>query len=163
MTAAQLPPANLTLVSGDSLSAKTNFQSSIRGSLGLTFDRLLWYATGGVAFANTQASANFIQTIGGLGVTFPASSGSQTKTLVGGTIGTGLAYAVNRNWDIGAEHRFTNYTSSDFGLGSVAALTGGPGLFASVPASTRLSLTTNEVRFRVNYRFDWAAPVVAKY
>jgi outer membrane immunogenic protein len=162
LTAAQLPPTNATFIAGDSLSAKTNFQSSIRGSLGLTFDRLMWYFTSGVAFASTQASANFIQTTAGA-ITFPASSGTQTKTLVGGTIGTGLAYALNKNWDIGAEYRFTSYSSSDFGLGSVAAVAGGPGLFATVPASTRLSLTTNEVRFRVNYRFDWVAPVVAKY
>lgn len=163
LTAAQLPPANITFVSGDSLSAKTNFQSSIRGSLGLTWDRLLWYVTGGVAFANTEATANFIQTIGG-GILFPASSGSQTRTLIGGTIGTGLTYALNNNWDIGAEYRFTSYGGSDFGLGSVAAIAAPGGvLFATVPASTHLSLTTNEVRLRVNYRFDWAAPVVAKY
>ena len=162
LTAAQLPPTNLTFVPGDSLLAKTNFQSSIRGSLGLTFDRLLWYFTSGVAFANTQASANFIPTTAA-GIAFPASSGSQTKTLVGGTIGTGLAYAVDKNWDIGGEYRFTSYASSDFGLGSVAAIGTPGGLFATVPASTHLNLTTNEVRFRVNYRFDWAAPVVAKY
>ena len=162
LTAAQLPPANATFVPGDSSSAKTNFQSSIRGSLGLTWDRLLWYVTAGVAVANTQASSNFIQTTAG-GITFPASSGSQTKTLVGGTIGTGVAYALNRNWDIGGEYRFTSYAGSDFGLGSVAAVSGGPGLFASVPASTHLNLTTNEVRLRLNYRFDWAAPVVASY
>jgi outer membrane immunogenic protein len=163
LTAAQLPPTNITFVPADSLSAKTNFQSSIRGSLGLTWDRLLWYVTGGLAVANTQATANFIQTTAGA-TTFPASSGSQTKTLTGGTIGVGLAYAVNKNWDIGAEYRFTSYGSSDFGLGTVAAIAAGPGgPFASVPASTRLSLTTNEIRFRADYRFDWIAPVVAKY
>jgi outer membrane immunogenic protein len=160
VTAGLLPAG--VFVTGDSLSAKTNFQSSIRGNLGLTFDRWLWYVTAGVAFANTQASASFIQTIAGA-ITFPASSGSQTNTLVGGTIGTGLTYALDRNWDIGAEYRFTSYGGSDFGLGTVAAIGTAGGLFAPVPASTHLNLTTNEVRFRVNYRFDWAAPLVAKY
>jgi len=163
LTAAQLSPATSgVFIAGDSLSAKTNFQSSIRGNLGLTFDRLLWYVTAGVAFANTQASANFIAVTAGR-IAFPASSGSQTNTLVGGTIGTGLTYAVDKNWDIGGEYRFTSYGASDFGLGSVAAIGTAGGVFAPVPASTHLNLTTNEVRFKVNYRFDWATPVVAKY
>ncbi|WP_159011095.1 outer membrane beta-barrel protein [Bradyrhizobium sp. S69] len=162
LTAGLLSPTTGVFVPGDSLSTKTDFQSSIRGNLGLTFDRLLWYVTGGVAFANTQASANFIQTTSG-GVNFPASSGSQTKTLVGGTVGTGLTYALNKNWDIGAEYRFTSYGASDYGLGSVAAIGSAAGVFFPVPASTHLSLTTNEVRFRLNYRFDWLAPVVARY
>jgi outer membrane immunogenic protein len=163
LTLAQFPANNITFVPGDSFSVKTNWQSSIRGSVGYAWDRFLAYVTGGVAFANTQASSNFIQTTSG-GITFPASAGSQTKTLVGGTVGVGLAYALNKNWDIGAEYRYTSYNGSDFGLGTVAAIAApGGGTFAFVPATSHVDLSTNEIRFRANYRFDWSAPVVAKY
>lgn len=155
LTAPQIPAGNVTFVPGDSLSVKTNWQSSIRGSVGYAWDRVLTYVTGGVAFANVQASSNFISTLGG-GLTFPASAGSDTKTLLGGTVGVGFAYAVSRNWDIGAEYRYTKYEGSDFGLGTVAAL-GAPGpVFAFVPSTSHVDLSTNEVRFRANYRFDWA-------
>jgi len=157
LTAAQLAGA-VTFIPGDSLAVKTNWQSSVRGSVGYAWDRVLAYVTGGVAFANMQASSNFIA----IGI-FPASAGSQTKTLTGGTVGAGIAYAVTKNWDIGAEYRYTRYDGSDFGLGTVAAITNGAGAFAFVPSSSHVDLSTNEIRLRANYRFDWAGPVVAKY
>jgi len=116
LTAAQLAGA-VTFIPGDSLAVKTNWQSSVRGSVGYAWDRVLAYVTGGVAFANMQASSNFIA----IGI-FPASAGSQTKTLTGGTVGAGIAYAVTKNWDIGAEYRYTRYDGSDFGLGPVRSL-----------------------------------------
>jgi outer membrane immunogenic protein len=162
LTAALLPPTNLTFVAGDSLSLKTNWESSIRGSVGYAWGHFLAYVTGGVAFANVQASSNFIATTVGPFV-FPASAGSQTKTLTGGTVGVGFAYAVNKNWDIGAEYRYTQYDGKDFAVGSVAALAGPGGALAFVPATAHSDLTTNEVRIRANYKFDWAGPVVARY
>jgi opacity protein-like surface antigen len=79
-------------------------------------------------------------------------------------VGVGFAYWVNRNWDIGAEYRYTRYEGADFGLGSVAALAAGVGgPFAFVPATTHVDLQTHQVLLKANYRFDWAGPVVAKY
>ncbi len=152
-----------TLIPGDSASARARWESSIRGSIGYAWDRWLVYATGGVAFADTRVSSNFIATTNG-GITFPASAGSQSNTLTGGTVGAGVDYALNRNWDIGVEYRYTSYGSSNFNLGTVAAIGGGPGgTFAFVPATARVGLSTNEVLLKVNYRFDWTAPIIAKY
>src|SRR6202012_4329758 len=39
LTAPQIPAGNITFVPGDSLSVKTNWQSSIRGSVGYAWDR----------------------------------------------------------------------------------------------------------------------------
>lgn len=155
LTAPQIGAGNITFVPGDSLSVKTNWQSSIRGSVGYAWDRVLAYVTGGVAFANVEASSNFISTTSGA-IVFPASAGSETKTLVGGTVGVGFAYAVTRNWDIGAEYRYTKYDGADFGLGTVAAIGAAGPTFAFTPATSHVDLSTNEVRFRANYRFDWA-------
>ena len=163
LTAAALSPANLTFVPGDTFSVKTNWQASIRGSVGYTWDRLLGYVTGGVAFADVRANSNFIPTVAAR-IAFPGTIGSDTKTLIGGTVGVGLAYWVSRNWDIGAEYRYTRYEGADFGLGSVAAVAAGVGgPFAFVPATTHVDLQTHQVLLKANYRFDWAGPAVARY
>jgi outer membrane immunogenic protein len=158
----QFPPGNITLVPGDMHSVKTNWESSIRGNIGYAWGSVLAYVTGGVAFANVQASSNFIATPSG-GFLFPASGGSQTKTLTGGTVGVGIAYSLTKNWDIGAEYRYTKYDGSDFAIGTVAAIGGPGGVFFFVPATSHVDLSTNEIRFRADYRFDWAGPAATRY
>jgi opacity protein-like surface antigen len=56
-------------------------------------------------------TGNFIPTVSG-GVPFPGSTGSETKTLFGFTVGAGAAYALAPNWDIGAEYRYCNIVAT---------------------------------------------------
>jgi opacity protein-like surface antigen len=89
--------------------------------------------------------------------------------LVGGTIGAGLAYALTKNWEIGGEYRYSRYQAGNYGLGQVAGVCGNIALAAVVigcinqNATGHKALETNEVLFKLNYRFDWAGAVVAKY
>jgi outer membrane immunogenic protein len=158
-----------TFIPGDSFDNRARWEASARGIVGRAFDKLLIYGTGGIAFTQVSMGANFIATVSGGGIPFPASAGSDSQVLVGGTIGAGFAYALSKNWDIGAEYRYTRYQSGDFGLGQVAGACGNIGAVAVVigcvfqNATGHKSLETNEVLFKLNYRFDWALPVVAKY
>lgn len=128
----------------------TPLQGSIRGRLGVAWDRWLVYATGGVAFAGVT---NFYDTR----IPFPVgATDSISKTRTGWTVGGGVAYAVTNNWSVGVEYRY-----SDFGTYVDQSATG-----ALLP-STFIShhLTQNQVQGRLTYKFDTAAPapVVAKY
>jgi outer membrane immunogenic protein len=162
-----------TFVPGDIFDNRARWESSVRGIVGRSFDKLLVYGTGGVAFTQVTMGANFIQTVGiftnGAPGIYPASAGSSSQVLVGGTIGAGLAYALTKNWEIGAEYRYTRYQAADFGLGPVAGLCGNVSQAAVVigcinqAATGHKGLETSEVLFKLNYRFDWAGPVVAKY
>jgi outer membrane immunogenic protein len=125
--------------------------------------------TGGIAFTRVSMDANFIATTVGQ-IPFPASSASDSKTLTGATVGFGLAYAINQNWDIGAEYRYTAYQKADFNLGNVAAVCGfttavpGPGpVCVNTTATGHKDLQTSEVLVKLNYRFNWGGPVVARY
>jgi outer membrane immunogenic protein len=138
-------------IRGDNFAANARWDSSIRGDLGYAWDRWLVYATGGVAFTGVTMSSNFIATTVGA-ITFPASSGSDSKTLIGGTIGAGVAYALNDHWDVGAEYRFTDYGRAKFALGTVAGGFFG-GAFENVPATGSLNVQTQQVELKVNYRF----------
>jgi len=162
-----------TFVPGDIFDNRARWESSIRGIVGRSFDKLLVYGTGGIAFTQVSMGANFIQTVGVCtnlpACIYPASAGSDTQVLVGGTIGAGLAYALTKNWEIGAEYRYTRYQGGDYNLGQVAAICGNVGQAAVViacfnqNATGHKALETNEILFKLNYRFDWAGAVVAKY
>ncbi|VTZ21459.1 Porin [Methylocella tundrae] len=125
-------------------------QGSIRGRVGYAWDRVLLYATGGVAFAGVNGS-----------ISTPFGYDSASSTRVGWTVGGGLEYAVTNNWSIRAEYRY-----SDFGHSTVYAANSFafPGLTA-VGAFANRRITENRVQVGFSYKFDTAmpAPVVAKY
>lgn len=137
-------------VPGDSFSARQRWESTLRANVGYAWDRWLLYATGGIAFTDVRLGANFIP----VGV-FPGSISSSSKTLTGGTVGAGLAYAITNNLDIGLEYRYTSFGHHNFGLGAVAGATAPGGGFTFVPVNGRSDLQNHEVTVRINYKFDW--------
>jgi outer membrane immunogenic protein len=147
-------------VAGDTFDIRSDWQASIRGRVGYAWDRWMLYATGGVAFTEVRAGANFIAT----GI-FPATIAADTKTLVGATVGVGAEYAITNNWSLGVEGRYSWYGDQTFNAGSVAAvaLPAAAPVFLFAPATQRLRVDTFEVTGRLNYKFDWGGPVVAKY
>jgi outer membrane immunogenic protein len=160
---------NATFIPGDSYGNRSRWQSSARLVLGRTWDRWFGYVTGGAAFTRVTMDSNFIATTVA-GIPFPASGGSDSKTLAGFTVGAGALYALSQNWEVGAEYRYSQYQGADFGLGPVAAVCGfSTAVAANVPTCVSTDVTghkdlrTHEFLVKLNYRFDWGGPVVAKY
>jgi outer membrane immunogenic protein len=145
-----LSGVGVTFIPDDSFSVSARWQSAIKGSVGYASGRWLTYVTGGVAFTRVDKDASYPATISG-GILFPASVGSDSKTLTGYTLGVGAAYALDRNWDIGLEYRYTQYQHADFALGC-RILRGG-----FTPVTGSVDLQTHEVLARLNYRIDWLA------
>jgi outer membrane immunogenic protein len=118
-------------------------QGSIRGRLGVAFDRVLLYATGGGEFAGFDTSYS------GLGPF------NQAHTQAGWTVGGGIEYAVTNNWSVRGEYRYTDFghltdsTPFTFGIGSTVTH----------------HETENAVRAGFSYKFDGfgAAPFAARY
>jgi outer membrane immunogenic protein len=133
-------------VEGDQFSAKSTVHGSVRVRAGYAWDRYLAYFTGGVAFAPLKVASNFIATEG-----FPATMAQASSTLVGGTFGGGLAYAINDNLSIAAEGSFASYGTHAFDLGSVAVF--GPP-FEDTPAVGRLGLHTTEALVKLSWKFN---------
>jgi outer membrane immunogenic protein len=127
--------------------SREDVQGSIRGRLGIAFDRVLLYGTGGAAFSNVKNDYR-------LGFPFFLAE-SITKTRTGWTVGGGLAYAITNNWSIGAEYRYSDFGRfDDFPFGILAA----------VPRA-RHHLTENQVQARFSYKFETYVPppIVSKY
>ena len=137
------------------LSARSSLdiQGSIRGRLGIAWDRVLIYATGGVAFAGINTDVE-LSGVDEAGVPFFASA-SRSNSRTGWTVGGGIEYALTNNWSIGAEYRFTDFGSINRG----AVLPDG-GFF-----SAQRRLEENQVQARITYKFESYAPppVVSKY
>jgi outer membrane immunogenic protein len=76
--------------------------ASIRGRVGVAFDRVLIYATGGAAFGSIHTS---ITQLFGAGLL----EESHTAGRVGWTAGAGIEYAIDNNWSVRAEYRYTDY------------------------------------------------------
>ncbi len=133
-----------TSAGGVSIGTRTKVQGSIRGRIGVAFDRVLIYGTGGAAFAGFTDDYAF-------GLTE-----SDSKTRTGWTVGGGLEYAITNNWSIGAEYRYSDFgRSPDFPF---------PTLTLGNVSFTH-HLTENQVQARVSYKFNsWGpGPVVARY
>jgi outer membrane immunogenic protein len=96
-----------------SLSFHNTWQAFLLARAGIAFDRLLVYATGGLAVGDDRESvrATHFSTVW---------TGAQTDTLVGGAIGLGAEYAFDEHWRLGAEWRYAN-----FGRGNYSATSTG--------------------------------------
>jgi outer membrane immunogenic protein len=111
-------------------------QGSIRGRLGYAFDRLLVYGTGGAAIADITNTYDTTAFGGGFA--------SIEQTRVGWTAGAGLEYALDNNWSVRTEYRF-----SDFGKVVDTSTV------AFFPATNlNRHVTQNQVQFGASYRFD---------
>lgn len=135
----------------------TSFLGTVRGRVGIAFDRFLVYGTGGVAFGgrswpNTVAGFN----AAGAPVFFTANNNSNNR--VGYALGGGVEYAFLENWSLKMEYLYvdlgrTNRTFIDPVSGAGFVYTG--------------RQRENIVRAGLNYRFNWfgaaGGPVVARY
>lgn len=136
---------------------KLDWFGTARGRIGfLPTDRVLLYATGGLAYGEVSATAPLI----------PLSWGS---TRAGWTVGAGAEAAIDQNWSIKLEYLYMDL--GNVGGGSTTATNvvtqlGVPVRFNTVTTTTLTSafntrFTDNILRVGVNYRFG--GPVVAKY
>jgi outer membrane immunogenic protein len=121
------------------------WRGSARLRMGYAFDPVLLYVTGGLAVRDRQFTVT-----NGAGAFFNAANNN-----FGWTLGAGAEFAVNNNWSVRAEYRY-----SDFGISKTGGL---PAAFAPL-ASFKLNETDHAVRVGVSYRFGGSAgPVIAKY
>jgi outer membrane immunogenic protein len=132
-------------------------QGSIRGKLGIAWDRFMIYGTGGVAFGGFNTNFQFAAPNGIVVPPFFASNNFST-TRVGWTAGGGAQYAVTPNWWVFVEYRF-----SDFGTVRSGAF---PNLPTGVFFNGQRRIQENQVQAGFSYKFDLLpppAPMVAKY
>ena len=115
---------------GATCQTKSDWLSTARGRVGYAFDRVLLYATGGLALAEVE-----------IALTQPA--GSDAFVEAGWTAGAGVEVAFTDNWTAKAEYLFVDFGKITCHVSLPVCNTGA------------VSLTENVIRAGVNYKFSW--------
>lgn len=113
-------------------STSTYWTSTVTGRLGYAVNRVLFYAKGGVAFADERDSVT-----SPLGV----ASGTGTTTQTGWTAGAGIEYAIDPHWSARVEYDYLGFGS----VGVASQAVGG------LPGSVDMNI--QRVMAGINYRF----------
>jgi len=131
---------------GNTGRAKVDWFSTLTGRAGVTVDHALLYVKGGVAWAGDK----FYN-----GPTSATAIFSTNVTRIGWTGGAGIEYAIRRNWSAKLE-----YDYMDFGTHRVSFVCSG----ACDPTfDVDFRQRVHVVKAGLNYRFDWAPPIAARY
>jgi outer membrane immunogenic protein len=121
--------------------SKTRNIADIAGRIGYAWDRVLFYAKGGEAWAfNRYESLATANTIAG------------TETRSGWLGGVGIEYAFDPCWTVKAEYNYL-----DFGTKTVTRHNANGSLATSIDVSEKL----NVAKVGINYKFG--GPLIAKY
>lgn len=137
---------------GGAVSTRSDIKGSVRGRIGIAVNRVLFYATGGAAFADFQTHYDLSNLFG------PGAVDDYRRARVGYTVGGGVEYAMMNTLSVRAEYRYSDYgTFTDPLVNSVPAA---PGLIRGAHRET-----DNRVQAGISYRFDsiTPGPVVARY
>jgi outer membrane immunogenic protein len=117
--------------------------ASVTARIGYAFGPALVYVKGGYAYSDNSETLTFA----GVPVAFALDSSHSN----GWTVGGGVEYMFAQNWSAKAEYQYYNFGDSRFL--SPAAL---------VPFGT-FHNDEHTLKLGVNYRFNFASPVVARY
>jgi outer membrane immunogenic protein len=112
--------------------------------------QVLGYVKGGAAWAQVDHIFNG---------TIPRPFLSESATGIdrqGWTIGGGVEWMFTRNWSVFGEFNYMDFGRRDINFVS------GPGT-VGLPDVVRTRFTTSTALVGINYKFNWAQPVVAKY
>ena len=127
---------------------KQRFLSTIRGRLGLTADRFMWYFTGGFAWGEEQVTRTEISgTVNNAG---PGTVETITNNRLGWTAGTGMEYAFAPNWTARLEYLYVHLDGVSYTFPLAERTITAPFDGISV------------LRLGVNYKFGWGAPIAAR-
>jgi outer membrane immunogenic protein len=144
---------------------------TLRGRAGVAFDRILLYATGGLAVGEIKADYTDSIAAGAVAPGAIATVSSRV-TRVGWVAGAGVEGAIRDNWTLKLE-----YLHVDLGSFNDAAAGVANGSFSAVLGDFRTTVTQSTafnsafrsrftddiIRVGLNYRFGGAAVVTAKY
>lgn len=134
---------NALIVPADSYRSELNTLLLFTGRVGMTFDRMLLYVTGGGAWARDK----FDYVAAGVG------TASTKQNRAGWTVGAGLEYGLSPNWSIAAQYNYVNLGDKDVTFGAPLA-----------PFTDRVEQDLHLATVRLNYRFGgYGAPVAARY
>ncbi|MEP7014154.1 MAG: outer membrane beta-barrel protein [Verrucomicrobiota bacterium] len=90
-------------------SFETHYVATFAPRIGYTWNRLMFYGTGGLAFGDVRFSQRLNETDSGI-----RQEGSSDDTEVGWMVGTGAEYCLTQHWHVRLEYRYIDLEGADF-------------------------------------------------
>ena len=123
------------------------------GQVGYAWNNVLWYVKGGAAVTDDKYQGTVTTT----GALFDSAS----ETRWGGVVGTGLESDLAPNWSAAVEYDLLFMGSHGLNFTST-------GLLAGIPVGAAFRTDTihqdvDMITARINYHFNWGAPLAARY
>ena len=128
----------------NSFSSRLNYLGTVRGRLGIANDRALFYATGGLAYGESEHHINMFGATGNL-----QFAGDSSKVKTGFAVGAGVEYALTYNVLLKGEYLFYDLGKDTV---NVAVLPGSGG--AGTGYNSRYDDNGHIIRVGMNYKFD---------
>lgn len=131
---------------------------TLRGRIGVAWDRVLFYGTGGLAVAGIKADYTDALPLGAPLVT-PVATGSQRFARAGWVIGGGIEGALDNNWSVKLEYLHMDFGSFNQTIGPAITSTSIPigdfrtNLAIALTSAFHTRLTDDVLRVGLNYRF----------
>jgi outer membrane immunogenic protein len=166
-----LPPFPTEFYTGNvTVSSKLDWLGTVRARLGyVPTPNLLLYGTGGFAYGgvSTASSYSFQESLGAAGLPPVLSTAGSSTTRTGWAAGAGGEWMVTPNWTVRLEYLHydlgsvtDNATLNQLNTVSVPGTTI---VYHTTLAQTFTNFAGDIVRVGVNYKFNWAGPVFARY
>jgi outer membrane immunogenic protein len=150
-----VPPGVALAGSTHTNTQRMDWFGTVRGRLGFTpANRLLVYATGGLAYGHVEATTFQELVVGAPVLQF---TGAESVTRLGWTVGAGGEWAISNNWSIKGE-----YLYFDLGRHTVTGLRIGP-FPPPDPFATQTTFQNRGSIARLGVNYKWGGPVVARY
>jgi outer membrane immunogenic protein len=124
-------------------SSRSDWMATVRGRLGVTTGRVLFYGTGGVAFADSASADTLNFPTLAPAATF-TGAGARSSIQTGWTAGGGVEWAFNDHWTAKAEYLYARFPTSTTGMNPINT---------TFTQSYTDRLTVNLARLGVNYKF----------
>jgi outer membrane immunogenic protein len=144
------PPFPVSGIATMDYAANINWFGTVRGRVGYAWDRILFYATGGLAYGGVKiAGTNTVSgTVAGLPFLSVIGIG-HSQVNAGWTVGAGLEGALGDRWTWKAEYLYLDLGSMNDpdGLLLVTSTSGGR-------VTTHTNYTDNIVRLGLNFRLN---------
>jgi outer membrane immunogenic protein len=126
-------------------SARSDWLVTARPRIGAAVDNVLFFVTGGVAVTDLHSAFMF-----GDDNSSATASGSQSKTIIGGTRGGGVEAGFSSHWTIKVEYQYVNFGNISAASANLTS-SFGPSPLNVFTHST--DLNARLYRLGVNYRF----------
>ncbi len=125
---------------------ETNWLLTIRPRVGVVHDRMLLYATGGLAVTELKYAHAYTA----ITATTSTEQASVTEVRAGWTLGGGVEFAIDGHWTMNAEYLFADFGSVDTPRARVQNSAAGP---LNTVFDHNVELSTQILRAGINYRF----------